>query len=714
MSPLKKIVTLFLIVLLSVGSVGLVPQKTEAASFKEIAGPFVGGAASCAANYLVSALTNLLSSLKSVPTNDDATASMNIKNCIDSIAAAAAQVLLKKLTQETVAWVNNGFKGAPFYIQDSKSFFKSVGDGEMTTYLGGLVTSQNPFTRDVARGLIQDYTGNSIKGFTLDQDIGANWQDFNNDFSVGGWGGFLAMTQNDDNNPIGARLLAKKSATAQVAKSKETLQTELSQNQGFLSFKKCVDPQNYQELPAQYNRVELTLQAQNDPHDADTIQAMQILAQYPECARYETQTPGGLISDKLARTVNVTEDKLINANNLNEALTAIFTKLMTQLFNKGIASLAGNQTFTPSAGTGGYGSNTSYTQLQNTGTQGGVTGTNWYESDETFDITTDLPEVVQVQQNYIAALQDYNAALVALIDALKQLDYCLPGPRLDWETEARQSLENFLAALNYDDNDEIGQGIFMALLGFPLNEDGTSAVGKSFVDGELHSIFDQYTAKINSKYFSGNAAYVPVFATTARNEISKLDTYRAKISANDSTIGQAQGNIYVLNSYLIPKIQTMVTNHNNGTITDSEYEQQLTSYKNLFANLPVVNQEIVNTTIANKGVTDAQFEYIGSTASTSLLSLCQSTVTGTMAQNRRPYPGLTNANGSGSAWSYAVDISVPRAEAVPNPYNSDTGNGRYCYFDHATMNACLNSGSATSSGSADSTFAPFENMVGIY
>ena len=321
----------------------LLPTKTaRAESFKNLAGPFMGGAASCAANYLVSALGNLLNDLKSVPTNDDATSAMNLKNCIDTIASAAAQVILKKLTQETVAWVNNGFKGAPFYIQDGKSFFKSVGDGEFTTYLSTLVQSQNPFTRDVARGLIQGYTGNSSQGFNLDQVIGPNWENFSNDFSEGGWEGFLAMTQNDDNNIFGAHIKANKAAGTTVTKSKEQLQSELVQNRGFLSFKKCVDPHNYQELPSQYNRVELELQANNDPNDTDTILARQVLAQYPDCKRYETQTPGGLIADKLTRTVNVTEDKLINAKDLNESLTAIFNKLMTQLFNKGIASLSGN------------------------------------------------------------------------------------------------------------------------------------------------------------------------------------------------------------------------------------------------------------------------------------------------------------------------------------------------------------------------------------
>jgi hypothetical protein len=698
----------------------LLPTKTaRAESFKNLAGPFMGGAASCAANYLVSALGNLLNNLKSVPTNDDATSAMNLKNCIDTIASAAAQVILKKLTQETVAWVNNGFKGAPFYIQDGKSFFKSVGDGEFTTYLSTLVQSQNPFTRDVARGLIQGYTGNSSQGFNLDQVIGPNWENFSNDFSEGGWEGFLAMTQNDDNNIFGAHIKANKAAGTTVTKSKEQLQSELVQNRGFLSFKKCVDPQNYQELPSQYNRVELELQANNDPNDTDTILARQVLAQYPDCKRYETQTPGGLIADKLTRTVNVTEDKLINAKDLNESLTAIFNKLMTQLFNKGIASLSGNQTFTPEAGTGGVGSNISVTQIQNTQTGGGVSGTNWYETESAFDITTDLPEVVQTQQAYITALNAHSAALRRLINALNELDYCIPGPRQNWEQDARQGLQTFLSSLNYNDDDEVAQTVFLATLGFPLTGAGNIGtlsgigIGRTFADGQMNNIFNQYVDRINARYFNPNTMnnYVPSITPTARAEIAKIASYSAKIEQNNSLVAQANSNISTLNSYLIPRINALVTGHNNGTINDADYDRTLTSYKNLFASLPVVTEDIVNGVEANTGVAESQVEYIGSTDPTSLLSACQDITSsqtnadGTlMANDRRPYPGTTIGNGSGLTWSYAPG-------PVPNTYNSDSANGVYCWFDSG--NACINSGSASASA-GDSTFAPFETRFGIY
>lgn len=633
MSYLRKFVCGFLIVCFLTSSF-LLPAQKARADWSDIAGPVLGAGVSCLVNMLIGELTGELESLDKVPINDNSTNSLDKKiSCLNVVAKAAAQIILKKVTLETVAWINNGFKGTPFYVQDTQSLFHSIADGQLTTYLGGLVDNTNPFKKDVARSLIQNYTGFNRPGFTLDQQIGSNWADFDNDFSVGGWDGFLAATQNDDNNPIGTELLAKKAASGKIASTQQAQRDELNQNQGFLSYKKCADD-SYQELPAEYSRVELTLQAQGDQNAPETSQAQSLLQQYPECSGYETKTPGTVIADKLTQAVNSPEQQLVNANDLNESLTAVFTALLTQLFNKGVSDLSSGKTFTPEDGSGGYGSNSGYT---GTGTSGGTTGqSNWYQTQE-FDITTDLPGVIANQQAYKQALVNYNILLSNIMHQLDELDFCIPGPSKDWQPRAQSYVDHFIdsgPAVLLDSDNNYQAMSFDVYLGF-LISNFSDAVPKSQLHTLMNNTLDLYKQKMDYRYYSNDALInrMPPVTSIARQEIAKHDQYKRSYDKNLDAIAQIDGIIHTL-QFLETQVHTDPNN--------------IPKYLAVFFNLPIAAPDSVTKINTKVDSLSGELDYI-----VSLITSCKDSLNGPpyndalsdlhFYQNaRRLPPGLTN------------------------------------------------------------------------
>src|SRR3990167_52156 len=53
---------------------------------------------------------------------------------LDSIATIVAKNIIKKLTAQTVNWINSGFKGNPAYVTNPGQFFLDIGDNEASRF----------------------------------------------------------------------------------------------------------------------------------------------------------------------------------------------------------------------------------------------------------------------------------------------------------------------------------------------------------------------------------------------------------------------------------------------------------------------------------------------------------------------------------------------------------------------------------------------------
>jgi hypothetical protein len=77
----------------------------------------------------------------------------------------------------------------------------------------------------------------ALSAFDLDKVVGADYKSFANDAKVGGWDGFLALS-NPANTNIGSALLAKQEVAEKIAKAKELEQIKL-QSPGIKPQGKC-------------------------------------------------------------------------------------------------------------------------------------------------------------------------------------------------------------------------------------------------------------------------------------------------------------------------------------------------------------------------------------------------------------------------------------------------------------------------------------------
>lgn len=615
---MKKFIASLSLVAIFTLPVFVLPAPVHAQTSNSFANVGIGCLAGLGSSYLVDALN----SLTKVPVGDSQQLNETIKvSCLDPLKRAVTQELLKKITQETTKWVNTGFEGNPFYLRDTQSYYNSLANEQVRDFVSELKLSNNPFSRDIAKSLVTQYTSSYSQksGFNLDQKIGANWQDFNNDFSAGGWEGWLAMTQSSQNNPVGSYLNASNELAKRVQTNKETIKDELQANSGFLSMKKCVEKKD---------------SSIGTPLDADDQYTFSVLGYNPSsestnCARYETTTPGSIIQAQLDRSLGTGQKQLEEGNNLNDGITKVFTSLFTELYNGGVESI-GDSGGTPSGSGsnilvyGGYGNNSIQNNLNPVNGGGGTTGlgangsTHWFDVNPAFDITdpAQLQKVIDDQTTYIATLNAQKLAIYdpgtgkGFIPYMNQADYCVPGPHPNWESIARVEIaKRQKDVANWDEQDdtdaerELKHASFVAQwLGFGPKIDITirdKGVVLSLIDRVFQGSdnlyggnFDEgYAQKIYRRY-NNSPDSLPASAGAIFDFYGKLAGYQDEIRTTPDIntgkrgelieeIGKAEGNKQTL---LVIKnaIADAKSKLQSGAFTQAQYDVVITTETNTF------------------------------------------------------------------------------------------------------------------------------------
>ncbi len=257
-----KIASGFLIAsLLAPAGFLFVPEKTYAQvsdsfGLQATIGGIGGVALKCSGlgSKIGDALGSVFGALDTTVATNDVAANKR-EGCDKAIAQYISKRLLAKLSSDTVNWINNGFKGAPFYVRDPGSFFKSIAEEEIVAFTNEIAfdSANFPFGKDTLTALLAQYQAgfNANAQFSLDKVIQAGTPsathiDFYNDFNVGGWGAFQAATQFQQNNPVGFAMMAADEWDMRLEGTFQTKAEEvragLAQSGGFLNFEACVDP----------------------------------------------------------------------------------------------------------------------------------------------------------------------------------------------------------------------------------------------------------------------------------------------------------------------------------------------------------------------------------------------------------------------------------------------------------------------------------------
>ena len=333
------------------------------------------------------------------------------EECLNGIAITLARNQLTAMTKATMNWINTGFSGDPMFVRNINAFTDSITqeilEKELSMFKDPTTTADYPYGRDFARMSINSYKVKNDFG-ALKQDLtnylqdGAGAKDFAEDFSKGGWSGWLALTQHPNNNPLGFNLKATENINNKIETETNNTKDEINRNGGYLDQKKCV---KYSETGN------------------------------GECIITETVTPGTTIKDKISTYVNSPERQLEMAKTINDSLNALFTALLNKFQTQGLSSLSsGSKDFTSVSD--GFGSNSIATILS-TGLDGSEDNSDDpSDSGTSIDITKDLGTIIQIQKDYIDAVKKYLKITTGVLPALGKLDYCIPGPNPNWKANA--------------------------------------------------------------------------------------------------------------------------------------------------------------------------------------------------------------------------------------------------------------------------------------
>lgn len=300
-------------------------------------------------------------------------AEVDYSQCLKGVAYTLAKNQLTSMARYAVNWVNTGFGGDPFFVQNTQSFLRNVERNtyeEALNYLMPTSDGAYPYSYGFARSFIN---GNSLErgGLSALQNLTSTMsyfvsdpnsyipkdelnnlnqktatemekskralQVFYNDFNTGGWDAWYAFTQNEANNPLGYYMAASDIISRESEVKKQEVKEELTQNNGFMSQKRCKEYYPPQTLTIK-NTIGTGGQAQTQTTNTSTLPR--------KCKVYETVTPGSIIKDKISYYLNSPERQLELADDINHVLNSVFSALVSKLESGGLSGINSQESFT--------------------------------------------------------------------------------------------------------------------------------------------------------------------------------------------------------------------------------------------------------------------------------------------------------------------------------------------------------------------------------
>ena len=147
--------------------------------------------------------------------------------------------ILAQLTNDIVNWIQNGDE--PRFMTEGLGDYlwravDATGGDFVDRYLGGDWLCES-FDLDIKTALLDVPTFEEEVKCSL-SDIGVNFNEFSDDFSAGGWKGWVGLTK-PNNNFYGAFLITQAEKMNKEAEAEEEVRTDAEMGEGFLSMKDC-------------------------------------------------------------------------------------------------------------------------------------------------------------------------------------------------------------------------------------------------------------------------------------------------------------------------------------------------------------------------------------------------------------------------------------------------------------------------------------------
>lgn len=534
------------------------------------------GAATAATDPMAVPTKDFGTRANTLATEKEVNANNKKEQCLDAIARYAVLKVIDKITLMTVEWINSGFQGNPFYPEDRPNFFEQIAKEEVTSFTGWFSTNPEnyPFGQIISEAIlltVQNRLQDNLR-FSLNQVLQhnnqyASYSNFQARFSVGGWAGYTAFAQ-PNNNVFGNYLMANNFLARQTAGTNinitKNFQQELNEGGGFLNQRECartglgdsnytagddyIDPTNalylgnYPLIPpgqtmtqSLYEGLPQAVRDYLDTQSGTDAQAQEynFIVQRSTCVQWKTVTPGGLLAAQTTQVLGSPLRNLELGDELNENLGLIFDALAAQLFQSvagGVRSLYrtdGQYSSNPNDpnynavwaqnNDSSFGSNSQQTSVI-TAVNGSGTATD--------------PGIVSIQQNYMLQAGVAMQSLNTLIRDIQTLDYCVPGPNPQWYENGSINLQNSIAS--------ILPGQTAAYYGDRVQE----FTGVNVPDSAVPS-YEQFVAFINftlGKYRDAVFAEYPLLGTppavrpVATNLYLQIEEYTSRMTNLQSQI----------------------------------------------------------------------------------------------------------------------------------------------------------------------------------
>jgi hypothetical protein len=384
------------------------------------------------------------------------------ETCLNGIAVGLAKSQLTAMTKYTMNWINSGFNGNPFFVRNVSSFMNDVSNEivrkEIALFKDPNFSDALPYGRNFAQGEVNTLRGQNNFQITMKQDLtdylvpGATIDSFATNFSQGGknpknlWGGWERLTMYEKNNPLGFTLKATEYITRKQNTAVADVQAQRERNGGFLDDKKCVEWQLVDEDGnPQYNQDWTEVTTTTERKGSNDI-----------CVKEETVTPGSTIKAKIDTYVNTPERQLELVRTMDDALNSLFAALLSKFENQGLSSLRSGTNNFVGANTSGFSIAQAFNASNGIGTP--IAGS-FIPGSGSIDLTKDLGNtylngkiikkgIIQTQQDYLDNLKKLKALLPNIIPALGKLDYCIPGPNENWESNSQDAIATYLSSLD--------------------------------------------------------------------------------------------------------------------------------------------------------------------------------------------------------------------------------------------------------------------------
>lgn len=313
------------------------------------------------------------------------------EKCLNGIAIQLAKNQLSAMTKYTMNWINTGFSGNSFYVNNLSKYMSdienSILEQETRLFKDPMNGVDYPYGRDFARGAItteqlkKDFASSIKQDLTNYLEPGATPQNFSNDFALGGWDGYFALTTKDNNNIFGFTSRVAEDISTKQQKQVENAKSELVQGQGYRPQQKC---KVYETQAAPTSAEISSCTASYESQKGDALQTCEtdnknqaainscknnVESEYSgliascstnggkapteqKCKEWETVTPGSAIAAKANTYLNTPERQLELVKTMNDALNVLFTMLLSKFENQGLAGLAPSKNITTAAAGG--------------------------------------------------------------------------------------------------------------------------------------------------------------------------------------------------------------------------------------------------------------------------------------------------------------------------------------------------------------------------